>query len=230
VGVEVDQSYPSLISSDTIKTTNIAVGGSSNYTIFMRSVQAVLSGQYDVVVTQWSALNRIWLSPGPGCDFFVNDSKTADFRYRDFYLNSSNRKTFVNTLLLMNHDYKNIFELVDYCCILTAISKLTQTRTIFVNGMVPWKSDIASLITTDLATELSSYTKTILDFDNRDDNEILNLVLQLRQKFSETDQGSWVNLFDSFYSTIVDRGSDNSHPGPKSHQQMAYKISNYLKI
>jgi hypothetical protein len=104
---------------------------------------------------------------------------------------------------------------------------LTQTQPIFVNGLVPWKNDIASLITTDLATGLSSYTKSILDFDTRDDENILSLFLQLQQKFSELDQGLWVNLFDSFVSTVVDRGSDKSHPGPMSHQQMAHKISNY---
>jgi len=74
------------------KAENIAVGGSSNYTIFMRSCQALLSGQYDIVFTQWSALNRIWLHPGPDVAFFTNDRKYSDFSYRDIYITKEKKK------------------------------------------------------------------------------------------------------------------------------------------
>lgn len=230
VGVSAEQSYPSLIASDTVKTTNIAIRGSSNYTIFMRSANALLSSHYDIVVTQWSSLNRMWLSPGPDCDFFVNDAKNADFKYRDLYLSPSKKKSFTDTLLLMNHDYKNIFELVDYCYVLSSIAKLTQTRTIFVNGLVPWKEDLVRPLPHNLSTGLSNYTKSILDFVTRDDEEIIYLFSQLQQKFSKLDQELWVNLFESFSNNQVDFGLDQLHPGPESHKQMADKISNYLKI
>mgnify|MGYP003339309272 FL=1 len=48
------------------KRANIAVAGSSNYLIFMRSADAILSGDYDCVITQWTALNRLWLCPEIG--------------------------------------------------------------------------------------------------------------------------------------------------------------------
>ena len=230
VGVAPEQNYPSLIAKNTVRTTNIAVGGSSNYTIFMRSIDAVLSNQYDLVITQWSGLNRIWLSPGPGCDFFVNDTKTSDFTYRDLYLSASEKKKFTDTLLLMNHDYKNIFELIDYCRVLSSIAKLNQTKVFFINGLLHWKEDLTLPIPSDLSMGLSHYTKLILDFDSRNNAEIIDLFSCLQDKFSTLDQELWVNLFDSFSSNQQDRGSDRLHPGPKSHQHMADKISNFLKI
>jgi len=58
--------YDRLVSKKfNFESDNIAVAGSSNYKIFMRSAKAIMSGKYDLVVTQWSALNRVWLHPGP---------------------------------------------------------------------------------------------------------------------------------------------------------------------
>ena len=36
-------------------------------------------------------------------------------------------------------------------------------------------------------------------------------------------------MFDSMTKTLIDFGTDNEHPGPKSHQQYAEMIINYLE-
>lgn len=211
--------------------TNIAKGGSSNYTIFMRSADAILSGKYNCVITQWSALNRIWLSPGPDSDFFVNDTRNPDFRYREIYLNAAQKKTFTSTLLMLNHDYQNIFDLIDYCNILISLSKFTNTLCIFVNGLVPWESDLSIQLDdhTNFDKNLSMYTKNILDFDHRDDNEIYKFFTKLQHKFSKLDESKWVNIFNSFYKNSTDKGPQGHHPGPKSHSWMADQIDEYLR-
>jgi hypothetical protein len=229
-GVSHDQNYPSLIASHSWHVSNISEIGSSNYRIFMRSIKASLSGQYDIIITQWSALNRMWLSPGPDSEFCSNDRKFSDFRYRDLYLDNNSINNFRNTLLLIIHDYKNIFELVNYCDILNNISKLTQTRVVFVNGLLPWTPDLVLPLPTNLNNGLSEYTKSILDFHNRDDNEIIELFTQLKNKFAELDQTLWVNLFNSFAKDKIDYGTDSLHPGPQSHHRMAKKITDYLDI
>ena len=92
-----------------VEQQNIAIGGSSNHTIFMRSVSAIQSQKYDIVFTQWSALNRICLYPGPDCYFFINDETYPDFRYRDIYISKKDKQKLRETLLILNHDYQNIF-------------------------------------------------------------------------------------------------------------------------
>ena len=108
--------------------TNIAQGGSSNYTIFMRSAQAIMSGHYHCVITQWSALNRLWLHPGPDVDYFINDSQSSDFRYRDLYLGPKEKTTLNNTLLLLNGDYNNIIDLIKFSKILELLAEIKNVK------------------------------------------------------------------------------------------------------
>jgi hypothetical protein len=209
-------------------STNVAIGGSSNHTIFMRSAREILSNKYDLVITQWTALNRIWLYPGPDTAFFTNDQVFPDYKYRDLYLSASEKKTFCNTLLLMNHDYNNIIELIDYCNILTALADTSATKVIFVNGLVPWQHDLVQPLLNDLGQSLSEYSKSILDFDHRPDNEIVEFFTKLQTKFQNLDQSKWSNLFTSFKSAVTDIGPQGHHPGPISHKWMANNISDYL--
>jgi len=221
--------YDRLVSRKfNFESDNISVSGSSNHKIFMRSAKAIMSGKYDLVVTQWSGLNRVWLHPGPDADFFVNDYKFPDFTYRDIYLSKSDKSKFRNTLLMLNHDFFNIIDLIDYCKILTNFDN-TKTKVIFVNGLVPWTDDIASSITNDLASCLSDYTKEILDFDNRSDDEIIRFIAILQDKFNELDQSKWVNLFESFVKDTIDIGPEGHHPGPLSHACFSKKIEDYLQ-
>ena len=211
-----------------VDSTNVAVGGSSNHVIFMRSAREILSNKYDLVITQWSALNRIWLYPGPDTVFSVNDQKFPDYKYRNLYLNASEKKTFCNTLLLMNHDYNNIIELIDYCNILSTLANNTSTKVIFVNGLLHWQRDLTRPLLHDLGQSLSDYTKSILDFDHRSDDEIVEFFTKLQTKFQDLDQSKWSNLFTSFMSAATDTGPQGHHPGPVSHKWMANNISDYL--
>jgi hypothetical protein len=221
--------YDRLVSKKfNFESDNIALSGSSNYKIFMRSVDAILSNKYDLVITQWSALNRVWLSPGPDSDFFTNDTKYPTFKYRDIHLSKEEKNKFKDTLLLLNHDFSNIIDLIKYCNILTNINN-TKTQVIFVNGLVPWTQDIATPLTSDLSNCLSKYSKEILDFDNRDNDEIIKFFKILQDNFIKLDTSRWVNLFESFRNNAVDIGPEGHHPGPKSHAWMANKIEDYLQ-
>ena len=195
----------------------------------MRSASALKSQEYDILFVQWSALNRLWLSPGPDSYFFTNDSKFPDFRYRDLYISPGDLKTFKNIIQLMNHDYQNIFDLIDYCNFLNLIGKQTNTKIIYINGLVPWQNDLVNTLTSNLTECLSNYSKEILDFNHRDDGEIVEYFTRMQTKFQEIDLLQWVNLFESFQSNIIDKGPEGHHPGILSHQLMADKIINYIK-
>jgi hypothetical protein len=209
-------------------STNIAVKGSSNHTIFLRSAEAIVSQQYDIVFTQWSSLNRIWLSPGPEVYYFVNDVRYPDYTYRDLYINQKDKKKFNELLLILNHDYQNIIDLVGYCNILQQLAKASKSRAVFINGLIPWKKDLIQPLGSDLDQSLSEYSKLIFDFKNRDDDEIIKYFLNLQQKISTLDKNSWVNMFESFQSNTCDVAPAGHHPGIKSHQWMAEQISTYL--
>lgn len=208
---------------------NIAKEGSSNYTIFMRSANAIQEKKYDIIFTQWSSLNRLWLYPGPDTYFYINDVKSSDFKYRNIYLSSKEKNKFRDTALILNHDYQNIIELVDYTKILNELARLNSVKLVNINGLVPWQDDLINAVTSsNLNNRLSEYTRDILDFDNRADDEIILYFSKLQTKFLELDQSNWVNLFNSFYSNMTDVGIDGHHPGVNSHQWMANQVSNFL--
>jgi hypothetical protein len=223
--------YDRLVSKDcNFQASNIARGGSSNYVIFLRSAKAIMSKQYDIVLTQWSALNRIWFYPGPDAEYHINDGQIDyNYRYRDFYLNKKEKIKLENTLRILNHDYQNIFDLVDYCQILNQLANHNSITLIHINGLVPWTNDLMINDIINLKETLSSYTQSILDFDQRDDDEIIKYFRKLQKKFLELDQSNWVNIFDSFMDHEIDIGPEGHHPGINSHQWMAEQIINYIK-
>lgn len=222
--------YDRLVSKKfNFNRTNIAEIGSSNYVIFMRTVHALKEKKYDIIFVQWSALNRLWLSPGPDVWYNVAvNKKITEYRYRDFYLGKEDKLKFEQTIRILNHDYQNIIDLITYCGILIELASINSTKVVFINGLVPWKNDILIELGLDLSKSLSDYTKEILDFDTRCDEEIISCFNKLNQEFSKLDQSKWVNLFDSFKTNKLDVASDGSHPGIKSHQWMADQLSTYL--
>jgi len=207
--------------------TNIAVSGSSNYTIFMRSADAVMSGKYDCVITQWSALNRIWLNPGPDSKFFINDN-LPEFQYRNIHLTKNEKRFLQKTLLLLNGDYNNIIDLIQYCNMLESLSELYGVKLGFINGLLPWTNDLKHELGNNLHDCLSSFSKNMLDFENRDDAEIIKFFKHLQDHFATLNQYLWVNLFDSFQNMIQDHGPEGHHPGIISHRQMCEKTSKFL--
>jgi len=208
--------------------TNVAIKGSGNYTIFMRTAEIIMTGEHDIYFVQWSALNRIWLSPGPNVYFSVNDEKTPDYRYRDLYISRSEKSILRNLVSLLNHDYQNIVDLISYCKILNILAQQTNTKIFYINGLVPWTDDLTRPLTDNLDRSLSDYTKNILDFDSRDNDEIVKYFNDLQIKFNQLDQTNWINLFDSFLNNVVDKGPKGHHPGIKSHQWMANQIITHL--
>jgi hypothetical protein len=222
--------YDRLISKKfNFTRTNIAVSGSSNYKIFLRSAEALSSGHFDIVFSQWSSLNRIWLSPGPDSEFFLNDKKFPDFKYRNIYLSPQKKQEFQNTLLILNHDYQNLLDLVDYCNILDDLAKLNNVKSVYINGLLPWQTDLIAPLTNNFECLLSDYSKEILDFKNRDDKEILLFFTQLQKKIKLLNKKNWVNQFESMQFLSTDNGPEGHHPGIKSHQLMADLITSYLE-
>lgn len=208
--------------------TNIAQAGSSNYMIFMRSAMALIQGQYDIVFTQWTSLNRLWLFPGPDTKFTLNDGRST-YHYRDIYINEQHKSWLDDTLLMLNHDHHNMIDLIQYCAILNDLAKKHGIRHVHINGLVPWTNDLEKTTLIDLASELSDYSRSILDFDHRDDIEIRKFFQELQNQFATLDQSCWVNIFDSFRHNMVDRGPEGHHPGPNSHAWMANQVIAFLQ-
>lgn len=223
----LDQTWPQIITKTFMfDSDNLAVSGASNHMIFTLTAEAVQSRNYDIIFVQWTALNRIWLSPGPNTWYYATGDGHHQFNYRDIQLTTKEKNQLEERLLLLNHDYQNIFYLIDYVNILNDLAQFHGVQLIHVNGMVPWQADL--MVDDKDFNIISDYSRTLLDFDNRSDEEIEQLYSLLKNKFASVDRSRWVNIFDSFQSSMTDLGPLGHHPGPASHLAMAKKVAHFL--
>jgi hypothetical protein len=207
---------------------NLAISGASNLRIFQTASQAICSKSYDMVFCQWSMFNRLWLSPGPDVWYFLTGDGKNSFEYRDIKLNQREKTDLERMIFLLNHDYQNILDLVDYVNILEDLAQLHQVKIAHVNGLVPWQSDLADATVLENFDKMSGYTRQVLDFDHRDDDQIRQLFSKLHNKFASMNMKHWINLFDSFQSQCVDLAPQGHHPGVRSHVIMSNQVRNYL--
>lgn len=220
--------YDRLVANDlNLIRTNIAKGGSSNYLIFMRSAEAIMFNYYDIVVTQWSALNRLWLFPGPDTQFFVN-SEDKSYRYRDIYINKKEHKKLKEKLLILNHDYQNIIDVINYCNILENLAAQSGVDCVFTNGLIPWTEDLFSYNENLNLSDLSDYAKQILEFDYRDDAEMVNYLIKLKSSFDTLNTEIWVNIFQPMNQLSIDRGLLGHHPGIESNKIFATMLKEFI--
>ena len=209
--------------------SNLAKGGNSNYNIFITALNEILFNTPDKIFIQWSALNRLWLYPGPDTELFLSHTIKNDYFYRNIKYLKKDLQKFTDMYHLLNHDYHNLLILINYCNILTEIGR-NKTQIIFINGLLPWTEEIMNSKTIlNFMDNLSDYTKEILEFNSRDDIELTTLFNKLNFLVTSLDKVKWVNMFNSMVQEIIDYGNDNSHPGPKSHRLFADMIIKYIE-
>jgi hypothetical protein len=225
--------YPKQIEKQGFQICNYSIGGANNYEIFLASSKLISESKCDIVVIEWNNFYRFRFYMSPETPLYISAQEI--FPPKDYAhcmpLSKSDLKSFQRLLILTNHEYYSIIQLLEYCWILESMSKLNNTKLVMVNGYTPWTPDLFNQYNTEtnLANELSVFAKELLDFDNRDDKDILKLLETLHNKFSLLDKSIWTNMFEPFYKFIVDYApEDGQHPGPESHKHIAKIIIDNL--
>lgn len=189
--------YPNLLTSEAI---NEAEGGSSNLKIFNKTAKAIIEKQADAYVVQWSALHRHWMYPTPDSGYYIGSNYETD-------------DDFVAQFQLLNHDYGNILQLIDFTRILSDMAKSHSVNIVFVNGIINWKRDI------DWIFDLVS--------DAKADHQ--RFVENLENNFDLIDWNQWINPWQSMHELATDIAPlDNIHPGPNTHKHIAELINERL--
>lgn len=224
----LEDNYASLVANHyNAECINLGKNGNSNHNIFLTALNEILFGTSDRVFVQWSTLNRLWLYPGPNTEIGMQAIVENDYNYRDIHFSKFELQDFCNKWNLLNHDYKLIFDVIMYCKML---EKVSNGQVVFINGLLPWTEDLLSdSPINDYETDLSSYSKTILDFENRSDSELDLIITKIKTHSQQLNKKLWVNCFNSFMKNRIDVGTDNQHPGIESHKQYAEWITTYLE-
>jgi len=189
----------------------------------MSALNEILTNKPNRIFVQWSGLSRHWLFPGPDTRLTIPLTDEA-YSYKGVHISKQQMKMFNDQFLILNHDYQNLLAIVNYSNILASLGKVT-----FINGLLPWTDDIVDVSPATQLDQLTPYTKSLLDFSERDDEEICKFLTELSGAVSSLDLSLWVNPFTPLSNMMTDVGNDNKHPGPKSHNQFATMITEYLE-
>lgn len=202
--------------------------GNSNYNIFMDACDELVSRPADVLIVQWSGLNRHWVYPGPNAEIYLSLNGMRDFSYRNIRIPKKELDKFARMYFMLQCEYRSMLDLIRYSNILSALCR-NKTTLVFLNALVPWNTDLDSQDTVlDLSKKLGTYFKEILNFEKRNIQEVIDAFKELQKRFLTLDQSQWVNIFDPLNDLKIDLGKDGVHPGPKSHQLYADMVINFL--
>jgi hypothetical protein len=214
------------------KLDNIAIAGNSNDRIFLESAEKLIQNTYDYAFISWTALHRyiFW-------DRFelydtrrfinINTKDCASNLKKSIQTNLSSDYSKHETVFssLLNHSHYYIRDLVNYVNILKNLAKAKKTKLFFINSILPWDSGYFNRIDKALIPAmLTNYTKEILDFHHRTDDDIKLLYQVMHDEYINIggiQEDHWLNLYQSYYSMIIDFSEDGIHPGYQTNKLFA---------
>jgi hypothetical protein len=216
-------SYPGLLAKDlSAEVVNVAVPGSSNLEILLRTLRTTQDQSFDLIVVQWTELRRHWFEPCLGYQY--RTASPVDTKWtHGIHLTKKQRQNLKDQLSMLTGDYKTLLDLAYFCQILM---QYFANKVIFLNGLLPITTDLISALPTEnhnMHTHFSDFTKSVLEFDDKPDTDIKKYHTQLVQAFFPS-LDNWANIDNSWQKNIVDIATEGHHPGPKSHRWAANQI------
>jgi hypothetical protein len=234
-GIACQDIYPNIIARQGYNIKNYGIGGANGYEIFLTCLEKLTQTSLpNIVFIEWNMYSRYRFYPSPEVELHVSAAKLILPSSWSHCIPISNRQieNFQKVLLLLNGDYHRMITLLTYCIIIQSICKLKNIELVMIAGATLWTKDLFEKYTTesDLSASLSDYSKELLDFDNRDNIDILQLLSTLKEKFNQIDLTSWPLGFETIEDLRIDYAPiDQFHLGPNTMKIIAGRIINFLK-
>jgi hypothetical protein len=247
-GFELEQNDPkfwvNLLHKDVnilqnTELVNCGKSGASNDQIFANSVDHILKYNTKFVFVQWTSYPRYQFNVGLETYetkvLFIANSPTLHTDDKLGLNDITYTKTYLNTLrdrvITLNHPHYEILKIVKYVNVLINLCKLKKCSIFFINGICDWDCDFFIKKENTLPYEYTSYTKKIINIDNRDDNQIYALYNKIHNEYNRLggmQESNWLNLYNSLAKNKIDVNDDKIHPGYKSNQKYFELLSQAL--
>lgn len=221
--------WVNLLHSDVkqLKSTNLinsGVGGASNERIFYKAVSDIIYYCPKYMFVQWTNDPRYNITLGvetyKASRYFSMGSKLQDMNLHSVKYTESYLDNIRNKFLSLHHPHGGIVKIIEYTSTLINLAKKFNTQIFFINGLCPWDNEYFTKLKNVLPNSYTDYTKEILDSDTRDDEEIIILYDKIHNEYKQAgtiQQTHWLNLYWSFMKNMIDKNSDNIHPGLQSN-------------
>ena len=216
---------------------NVGLGGRSNAGIF-RDVCYQLTKRVDIktVFVAFTSMPRyeinlgletyttryVFASVAPGIEE-INLNKIS---YTGKYLESVG-----NRFVTLVHLHYEILDMLYYVNTLVNLCKLVGARIFFINALCPWDNNYFTKLENVLPNSYTNFTKDLIGIETRADEEIFKLYNIIHNDYNLAGgihEELWLNLYSSMRSTLVDRNSDNIHPGISSNKLYSQQFSQAL--
>jgi hypothetical protein len=217
-GLKLDpQIWPNLVANDcNAIVTNAAKTASSNYDIFLQTLTQQIDNTYDLVLVQWTGLDRITLASGLDSFIIVNHIATDTQSPMFQHVNSSDLRTFSQVMLEINNLWKAFADLGQ----MTQVLSQHTTPHYFINGNLPWTTDFFYNPGHDPFTNLLM----TIDTDHKLVRDHVDLIKQ------QLVPDRWVNLAQGWqYSQLDTVSVTDIHAGSESHEFYAKQVIDFLK-
>ena len=225
-------------------SVNYAKNGASNTDIFEQAIYAIAKHGKNLkyIFCQWTSAPRYTFSPG--IDPWLKNIKINTHLSRklnvDINLSSGIvwSKDYINDLidrfLVMHHLHHEVLKVVRYANTIGSLAEMIGSTVIFINGLCPWDDQYFVKIDNATPEQYTNFTKyEILDIDNRTDEDIEKLYSMIHQDYHNAggvDPNQWINLYEPWNRSQVDKNHDGLHPGILSNQDQANQVKQYFKI
>ena len=209
---------------------NIAIGGSPNNEIFLRTIDALVKNnyQYGLVVIMWTSLSREWryfdrnnvddflilhmdqisgFVPDAECRWAANEYKKLHYSY------------FNNRYIDLKHWLLNVITL-------ETVLKHNNINYVFSKAFGNLIHEFVSIEhNLNRFVNINPAIKEILDFDNRPDDYMLEKIQDIQRLIHQLDQQNFIELHGpGFMQSAWDFADDGLHAGIQTNQAFAEKL------
>lgn len=203
---------------------NLAEGGNSNEIIFHDAVRSLADSPKNLFVV-WTIFPRLWINPSvelyDTTQFWGSATKLSDISLHQVTYSKKYLTDIKNRFFDLLHDHYEIVKVLEYSQTIIKLSKLSNTKVYFINGLLPWDTDYFSKQDQTIPSTTTQYTQSLLDADTRDDQEYWALYDLVHNAYNTAGlpNNDWLNLYHGYKKHfMLDFGTDNLHPGPLSNQ------------
>lgn len=226
-GINDENIWPNIVARNLqAEITNHSVAGCDNTEIFLNTLSGICDHDFDIVIAQWTSLDRIIVSP-TAQQFTMITAENPHFDLSD-----SDYKKFHKVFLELNgmqlhwnRFYKMVSILQNY------------NNVYFVNGLIPWNHKLFDKSTTLEDCAKDEFISSLLQLKNqwKPDRGIQSEWIpepiwnKIKTQTQNLNLEKWINLFDSLQSIQIDKISDtDQHPGIQSQKLFANQITEYF--
>jgi len=218
------------------KIVNLSLEGASNQQIFQQAIEAITSlDRLKYLVVCWTQFSRF--SFNCGFELYPTNVFLSSLEHRDHNLNTGilPGKYLTDVCQRFRAILDEQEQIVQIIKFTNWIKKLAKNiEVIFVNSLCPWDKDffVYKEPGSFSPMDLTEYTRSLLNVDNRDDDEIFKLYELQHQQYEDAgglDPRDWVNLDSSFYKLSIDTNDDDIHPGTKSNEIFTSLIEKHIE-